>query len=80
VTLTDISRDGTEIGANVAMFSKVAESAGIPIIASGGVATLEDLRALKALFSQRVVGVITGRALYEGRFTLREATSALASS
>jgi phosphoribosylformimino-5-aminoimidazole carboxamide ribotide isomerase len=80
VTLTDVARDGTETGANVAMFSKVAEAAGIPIIASGGVATIKDLRSLKALFTRRVVGAITGRALYEGRFTLRDATSALASS
>ena len=80
VTLTDVARDGTETGANVAMFSKAAEAAAIPIIASGGVATVEDLRALKALFSKQVVGAITGRALYEGRFTLREATSVLASS
>jgi phosphoribosylformimino-5-aminoimidazole carboxamide ribotide isomerase len=78
VTLTDVARDGTETGANVAMFSKVAEAAGIPIVASGGVATIEDLRALKALFAKQVVGAITGRALYEGRFTLRQAASALA--
>jgi phosphoribosylformimino-5-aminoimidazole carboxamide ribotide isomerase len=62
------------------MFSKAAEAAAIPIIASGGVATVEDLRALKALFAKQVVGAITGRALYEGRFTLREAASAVASS
>ena len=80
VTLTDVARDGTETGANLAMFSKVAEAAGTPIIASGGVATIEDLRALKALFAKQVVGAITGRALYEGRFTLRQATFALASS
>ncbi len=64
----------------VPVISKVAEAAGIPIIASGGVATIEDLRALKALFAKLVVGAITGRALYEGRFTLREAASAVASS
>lgn len=80
VTLTDVARDGTETGANVAMFSKVAEAAGMPIIASGGVAGIKDLRALKALFAKRVVAAITGRALYEGRFTLREAASVLASS
>jgi len=80
VTLTDVARDGTETGVDVAMFSRVAEAAGIPIIASGGVATIEDLRSLKALFAKQVVGAITGRALYEGGFTLREATSALASS
>jgi phosphoribosylformimino-5-aminoimidazole carboxamide ribotide isomerase len=79
VTLTDVARDGTETGANVAMFSKVAEAAGMPIIASGGIATIEDLRSLKALFANQVVGAITGRALYERRFTLREATSAVMS-
>jgi len=46
---------------------------GIPIIASGGVATLDDIRALSPLFGWGVVGVIVGRALYEGRFTLPEA-------
>ena len=80
VTLTDVARDGTETGANVVMFSKIAEAAGMPIIASGGVATLEDLRSLKALFAKQVVGTITGRALFEGRFTLREAASVLARS
>jgi phosphoribosylformimino-5-aminoimidazole carboxamide ribotide isomerase len=76
VTLTDIVRDGTEAGANAAMFAAIAGQAGIPVIASGGVATLEDIRTLARLFDAGVVGAITGRAVYEGRFTLAEAIAA----
>lgn len=72
VIVTDISRDGTQSGVNVAMFAEAARLAQVPVIASGGVASLEDLRALKALFPAGVVGAITGRALYEGRFSLVE--------
>ena len=75
VILTDIARDGTEAGANVAMFAEAARIAAVPVIASGGVARVEDLMALKSLFSSGVVGAITGRALYEGRFKLAEALS-----
>jgi phosphoribosylformimino-5-aminoimidazole carboxamide ribotide isomerase len=73
VVLTDIARDGTETGANAAMFSTLAEKAGVPLIASGGVATLSDIRALARNFGAGVVGVISGRALYEGRFSLIDA-------
>ena len=76
VIVTDISRDGTESGANVAMFAEAARLARVPVIASGGVASLDDLRTLKALFHEGVVGAITGRALYEGRFSLADALSA----
>jgi phosphoribosylformimino-5-aminoimidazole carboxamide ribotide isomerase len=76
VTLTDIARDGTETGANATMFAAIASQAGVPVIASGGVATLADIRALAQLFDTGVVGAITGRALYEGRFTLPEAIAA----
>jgi len=75
VIVTDISRDGTESGANVAMFAEAARLARIPVIASGGVASLNDLRTLKALFPDGVVGAITGRALYEGRFSLKSVLS-----
>jgi phosphoribosylformimino-5-aminoimidazole carboxamide ribotide isomerase len=76
VTLTDIARDGTQIGVNAAMFSAVAAQAGVPVIASGGIASLDDLRALAELFDAGVIGAITGRALYEGRFSLTEAIAA----
>jgi phosphoribosylformimino-5-aminoimidazole carboxamide ribotide isomerase len=68
--LTDIASDGAETGANLAMFAAAARYSGLPVIASGGVATLDDIRALRELFDEGVVGAISGRALYEGRFTL----------
>lgn len=76
VIVTDIARDGTESGANAALFAEAARLARVPVIASGGVASLDDLRTLRALFAEGVVGAITGRALYEGRFTLADALSA----
>jgi phosphoribosylformimino-5-aminoimidazole carboxamide ribotide isomerase len=78
VIATDVARDGTEAGANLALFEETARQASVPVIASGGVATLEDVRALSRLFAAGVVGVITGRALYEGRFTLAEAQAIVA--
>jgi phosphoribosylformimino-5-aminoimidazole carboxamide ribotide isomerase len=74
--VTDISRDGTQEGANVALFSQIASRCRIPLIASGGVAALNDIRTLKRQFAQGLAGVIIGRALYERRFTLAEALSA----
>ncbi len=74
--LTDISRDGTEGGVNVELYEAIARSSETPVIASGGVARIEDVVALRRLFRQGIAGVITGRALYEGRFTLREAIAA----
>jgi phosphoribosylformimino-5-aminoimidazole carboxamide ribotide isomerase len=74
--VTDISRDGTQGGSNIAFFSEIARVSFIPLIASGGVATLDDIRALKCRFAEGIAGVIVGRALYERRFTLREAISA----
>jgi phosphoribosylformimino-5-aminoimidazole carboxamide ribotide isomerase len=77
VIVTDIARDGTEAGSNRAMFAQVARTAEIPVIASGGVASLDDVRALNRLFAQGVIGVITGRAIYERRFTLSEALAVI---
>ena len=74
--VTDISRDGTEAGINVETIRATARSVGLPMIASGGVASLKDIESLKTLFSEGVIGVITGRALYEGRFTVVEAIAA----
>jgi phosphoribosylformimino-5-aminoimidazole carboxamide ribotide isomerase len=76
VIVTDISRDGTEAGINPETIRAAASAVGLPMIASGGVATLADITNLKKLFSAGVVGVITGRALYEGRFTVAEAITA----
>jgi phosphoribosylformimino-5-aminoimidazole carboxamide ribotide isomerase len=76
LTVTDISRDGIQTGPNLALFSEVASTTRLPLIASGGVASLDDIRALKGMFVNGVAGVIVGRALYERRFTLSEAISA----
>lgn len=76
IIATDIARDGAETGANLGLFASVAQLSGVPIIASGGVATLEDLRALQKLYAQGVAGAISGRAIYEGRFRLADAIAA----
>ena len=75
IIYTDISRDGTREGVNVEETLKLARSVRIPIIASGGVATLEDIQRLLPLEADGVEGVIVGRALYNGSFSLKEATS-----
>ncbi len=73
VIYTDISRDGTQDGADVVKSAALAKDARVKVIASGGVATLDDIRALRRHFHDGVCGVITGRALYEHRFTLAQA-------
>jgi phosphoribosylformimino-5-aminoimidazole carboxamide ribotide isomerase len=76
VALTDIERDGTEAGVDAARMAAFAREISIPLIASGGVASLDDIHALRGHFADGVAGVIVGRALYEGRFTLAEAIAA----
>jgi phosphoribosylformimino-5-aminoimidazole carboxamide ribotide isomerase len=73
---TDISRDGMQTGINAPAYSHVAATAGFPVVASGGVSTLDDIRALAALGPNVIEGVIAGRAIYEGAFTLPEALAA----
>jgi len=75
IIYTDISRDGASSGVNVDETLKIARAVKIPIIASGGVAALEDIRKLRPLEPQGVEGVIVGRALYAGAFTLRDAVA-----
>ena len=74
IVYTDISRDGTREGVNVEETQKLARSVDIPVIASGGVATLEDIRRLLPLEADGVEGVIVGRALYNGSLSFKEAT------
>ncbi len=76
ITLTDISRDGAESGVNAEFYAEIAAQAGIPIIASGGVASLDDIRALAERFPIGVAGVIVGRAIYEERFSIQQAIAA----
>jgi len=73
IIYTDISRDGTREGVNVDETLKIARSVKVPIIASGGVATLDDIRRLIALEKEGVEGVIVGRALYAGAFSFAQA-------
>lgn len=68
---TDIGRDGTFAGPNLAAIKAIAHAAGFPVIASGGVGTLDDLRALSRC--TEVAGVIVGRALYSGAIDLAQA-------
>jgi phosphoribosylformimino-5-aminoimidazole carboxamide ribotide isomerase len=69
--ITDIERDGSLAGPDVTGLAAVVATTETPVIASGGVGTLDDVRALAAI--EGLHGVIVGRALYEGRFTLAEA-------
>ena len=73
VVFTDTSKDGMLTGPNIQATAELAEKTGMYVIASGGVGTLEDLRTLRPLESLGVEGVIIGKALYEGKFTLQEA-------
>ena len=73
---TDIDRDGALGGPNVAATAALADAVAVPVIASGGVASLDDLRALKA--AAALDGIICGRALYDGRIDLAAAIAVLA--
>jgi phosphoribosylformimino-5-aminoimidazole carboxamide ribotide isomerase len=73
VLYTDVSRDGTRSGPNVDMTAEIATCSPIPVIASGGVGSLDDLRALA---SRGIPACIVGRALYDGAFSLQEAVAA----
>lgn len=74
IIYTDIDRDGMQSGVNVAALRALAEKSPIPIIAAGGVATLDDIKALYPISkSAKLEGAISGRALYEGSLDLKEA-------
>jgi phosphoribosylanthranilate isomerase len=76
--VTDIHRDGTMTGPNLDLLRDVCAHTDAPVIASGGVSTLDDLRALATLEPDGVEGVIAGKALYAGAFTVAEALAVLA--
>ena len=71
--VTDVAKDGTMQGPNLALLREVAAATKAPIIASGGVSTLEDIQALRELTPLGIEGSIVGKALYAGAFTLQEA-------
>ena len=76
IIYTDIDRDGAMQGPNVAATAALARATSIPVIASGGVSSLDDLRALKASGAP-LDGAISGRALYDGAIDLAEALAVL---
>ncbi len=78
LVVTEIGRDGTLAGPDLEGLSRVLAASSIPVIASGGIGTLDDVRALAALSveGRTLAGAITGRAVYEGAFTVAEAVAA----
>jgi 1-(5-phosphoribosyl)-5-[(5-phosphoribosylamino)methylideneamino] imidazole-4-carboxamide isomerase/N-(5'phosphoribosyl)anthranilate isomerase len=78
--VTDITKDGMMRGPNLELLRDVCAQTAKPVIASGGVSTLDDLRALAALEPIGVEGVIAGKSLYAGAFTVASALAVLASS
>lgn len=75
--VTDVTKDGTLTGPNLELLAQVAGVANAPVIASGGVSSLDDLRAIAELTGAGVEGAIVGKALYAGRFTLPDAIAAV---
>lgn len=71
ILYTDIARDGTRTGPNVEATARLAREGGLPVLASGGIAKLEDLRRLAS--RPGIAGAIVGRAIYEKAFTIEEA-------
>lgn len=73
IIYTDIARDGSLEGPNYVALQEILSALSIPVIASGGVSSLEDLCQLKMLENSGISGVIVGQALYSGKFTLKDA-------
>lgn len=80
IIYTDIDRDGALSGVNVEATAALARAVSIPVIASGGVSSLDDLRALLAVADAGIEGVISGRALYDGRIDPAAALALLAAA
>lgn len=70
---TDILKDGTLEGPNIKAIKTLLKQTGMDVIASGGISSLDDIRRLKLLENKGLIGIIVGKALYEGKFTLTEA-------
>jgi phosphoribosylformimino-5-aminoimidazole carboxamide ribotide isomerase len=76
IVYTDIARDGMMQGVNVEATVEMARASSIPIVASGGITNMDDIRRLLPYADQGIVGAITGRAIYEGTLDLAEAQAA----
>lgn len=77
---TDIARDGTLKGPNFEGLTEILDAVNIPVIASGGIANMEDIKKLCALKNKGLIGAITGKAIYEGTIDLQEAIKLCSSS
>lgn len=75
--LTDVTKDGTMRGPNLDLLHRVSCATSRPVIASGGIATLDDLHRLAQTADQGIEGAVIGRALYDGAFTLSQALAAV---
>jgi len=73
IIYTDIKRDGMLTGPNIEEIRKIIESTNLNIVASGGISSINDIKNLKSLNQPRLEGIIVGKALYEKKFSLREA-------
>lgn len=73
IIFTDISKDGMLSGVNASTFAELAKSSGAEVVASGGVKSIDDIRAIKAVETDGVVGVIVGKAIYSGSLDLAAA-------
>lgn len=71
--VTDVTRDGMLTGPNLELLLQIAERTGKPVVASGGIASLDDITALRAVTDRGIEGAIVGKALYAGKFTLTQA-------
>lgn len=76
INFTDIYRDGMQTGPNIEQTRRIAQAVNIPVVASGGVATIADIQDLLPLEAVGVVGVITGKALYSGTLDFKKALAA----
>ena len=79
INFTDIHRDGMKTGPNIDETRRLAEAVSTPVVASGGVSSIKDIKNLIPLEAVGVVGIITGRALYSGSLNLKEAIEVLVS-
>ena len=70
---TDIAKDGMLQGPNYKGIEEILNAVSIPVIASGGISSIEDIKKLSTYESRGVIGVITGKAIYEGKLKLEEA-------
>ncbi len=77
IIYTDVARDGMLKGLNLDATIALADAVSIPVIASGGLASIDDVRALLAPRAQKLAGAIAGRALYDGRLDAAEALAVL---